>query len=288
MNAGVESIETHLNSAEITAKSRSNFALAFFFLPKERREGITHFYALSRLIDDAVDDAPDLQSGRERLRFWREEIGRCYGGFPQHPVSRDMQKTIRRFQIPREYLDLLIEGCEWDLVKNRYQDYEELKAYCYRVASTIGLVCMKIFGLDGKLAEQAAEELGMALQLTNILRDVQEDARRGRIYLSQEDLQRYRLTDEDILQGKISPKLKLLFKNQADRAQYYFDLAFTKMKKLPRRPLVAAWIMGKIYHRILVEIRRRDYNVFSVKVSLPKYQKVFIGLAEGLRSFLSF
>jgi len=267
-------------SKQVTAKSGSNFALAFFFLPRERREGITHFYALSRLIDDAVDDHP-AEEGARLLQYWREEIALCYDGTPRHPVTLEMQGTIRRFDIPKRYLDLLVEGCEMDLKKNRYESFQDLYQYCFRVAGVIGLICMKIFGLSGDLAEQAAEELGIALQLTNILRDVKADSQIGRVYLPQEDLKLYKIAEADLHAGKLSPNMKRMLKLTADRAQYYFDLAFTKMKKLPRRPLIAAWIMGRVYRDILRKIRKKDYDVFAQKVRVSKPKK----LAIALRTF---
>jgi 15-cis-phytoene synthase len=270
---------------KITAKSQSNFALSFLFLPKAQREGITNFYALSRVIDDAVDEAPSDEEARANLQFWKQEIALCYKGRPKNPVSLAMQKTIQDFNIPCHYLELLLEGCEWDLTKKRYQDFDELYQYCYRVAGAIGLICMKIFGLEGPEAEKAAEELGLALQLTNILRDIKIDAQMGRIYVPQEDIQRYRLTEADVTSGKMSPKLKVLLKNHAGRAQYYFDLAFTKMKKYPRKPLIAAWIMGRVYYRLLKKIRAKDYDVFSKKIAVSKPAKFWIAFSERLRAF---
>lgn len=269
---------------KITAKSNSNFALSFFFLPKAQREGITRFYALSRLIDDAVDDYPP-DEGKKLLEFWKEEIQLCYEGTPTHPVTLAMQETIRRFQIPKKYLDLLVEGCEMDLVKNRYGTFDELYQYCYRVAGVIGLTCMKIFGMEGESAEQSAVELGLALQLTNILRDIVADAEMGRIYIAQEDLQRYRLTEKELTEGPLGPKLHILLKLYSDRAQYYFDRAFTQMKKHPRKPLLAAWIMGRVYQELLQRIRGNNFNVYSGKISVSKPRKLWIALQEKLKAF---
>ncbi len=274
---------TAVTPEAITAASGSNFALSFFFLPKNQRRGITNFYALSRVIDDSVDEAPDPVQARRQIQFWALEVARCYEASPTHPVALAMQQTIREFEIPRRWLELLLEGCEMDLEKQRYQDFAELYEYCYRVAGVIGLISMKIFGLDGDAAQEAAIELGLALQLTNILRDVKVDAKLGRIYLPQEDIQRYRLSDQDLLEGRMSPKLKLLFKHHADRAQFYFDSAFTKMKKLTRKPLVAAWIMGRVYQRLLDKIRRSDYEVFSKAVSVSKLEKAWIAISEKIR-----
>lgn len=264
---------------EITAKSKSNFSLSFWFLPKNKRRGITNFYALSRVIDDAVDDHPPEEAVK-LLEFWKQEVNACYDGEPRHPVTQAMQQTIREFEIPKKYLDLLLEGCTWDIQKHRYETYEDLTQYCYRVAGTIGLISMKIFGLTGPKAEQAAEELGLALQLTNILRDIPADAGLGRIYLPQEDLKRYRITEAELLAGEITPKIHLLLKLQADRAQTYFDRAFTRMKQLPHKPLIAAWIMGRVYYELLRKIRGRHFDVFSKKISVSKFRKLLIAFAE--------
>jgi phytoene synthase len=271
---------------EITAASQSNFALSFWFLPKARRRGIVNFYALSRVVDDAVDDH-GAEAGGTLLAFWKKEIDLCYQGNPTHPVTRAMQGTIGEFNIPKNHLDLLIEGCEWDLKKKRYETFEELQAYCYRVASSIGLVCMKIFGLEGHDAEAAAAELGMALQLTNILRDIKTDAARGRIYIPREDLNRYRLSEAELVEGKGGAKLQTLLKLMADRAETCYHRAFTKMRPYPRRPLLAAWIMGRVYYRLLQKIRERHYDVFSKKITVAKFSRIKIAAQEYCKGLFS-
>jgi phytoene synthase len=272
-----------LNPAQITTQSKSNFSLSFLFLPKAQREGITAFYAFSRVVDDAVDDHGPEQ-GAELIEFWKNEVRLAYEGVPTHPVTQLLQKTIQQFQIPQRYLDLLVEGCGWDLKKTRYQTYDELYQYCYRVAGCIGLTCMKIFQLSGAEAEQAAEELGVALQLTNILRDVGEDAKRGRMYLPLEDLQMYHLSEAEVLAGNKGPKYFLLMKLMSERAETLYHRAFTKMEQMPRRPLIAAWIMGKIYFRLLKKIRTSNFEVFSKKITVPKFTKFQIAFGEFAKS----
>lgn len=273
---------TYQASDQVTAQSGSNFALSFFFLPKKKRQAMTHFYALSRLIDDAVDDYTG-EEAKEKLDFWKKEIAQCYGGKPSHPVTQGMQEAILEFNIPKKYLDLLIEGCEMDLHPTRYATYEDLKDYCYRVAGVVGLTCMKIFGLDSKEAEASAQELGLALQLTNILRDVAEDAKRGRLYIPLEDIKRYGLKEGSVLQGPINPKLKILFKLMHDRAETNFNRAFTKMKKLPKKPLLAAWMMGKVYERILQKIKAMDFDIYQKKISVSKASKLWIAFKQWIR-----
>ena len=266
-------------ASEVVRGSKSNFLLSFLALPPERREGISNFYALSRVIDDAVDEHGGEEAER-LLKFWRGEIALCYSGTPTHPVAQAMQTTIRNFHIPQRYLDLLVDGCAMDLHQQRYPNFPELYEYCYRVAGVIGLVCMNIFGLNGREAEEAAVDLGLALQLTNILRDIKADAELGRVYLPQDEIQRFGLSEADLLTGKMQPKLLPLLQFQADRAQDYFDRAFEAMKILPRKSLLAAWIMGKTYHRILRKIRSRNYDVFSKPVQLSKVGKAWIALRE--------
>jgi len=271
-----------VDTAQVLRSSKSNFILSFLALPPERREGISHFYALSRVIDDAVDEHGPEEAQR-LLKFWHEEIALCYQSRPSHPVTLAMQETIQRFDIPQRYLDLLVEGCEMDLKKNRYANFEELYEYCYRVAGVIGLVCMKIFGLDGDQAEIAAVDLGLALQLTNILRDIKTDASLGRIYLPQEEIRRFGLQESDLLAGQMQTKLLPLLQFQGERAQDYFDKAFTAMKQLPRKPLLAAWIMGKTYHKILKKIRKQGHDVFSKPIQVSKLEKSWTALRERFR-----
>lgn len=274
-----QTLATSEDAQAVVKGSKSNFVLSFLALPPEQREGISNFYALSRVVDDAVDEhGPD--EAAQLIKFWRQEIDLCYSGQPSHPVARAMQGTIRRFDIPHRYLELLIEGCEMDLSKKRYENFQELYEYCYRVAGVIGLVCMKIFGLGGKEAETSAVDLGLALQLTNILRDIKVDAEKGRLYLPQEEIKKFGLSEQDLLAGTMHSKLLPLLQFQAERAQGYFDRAFAAMKNLPRKPLIAAWIMGKTYHKILQKIRARDYDVFSEPIKLSKWGKSWIALRE--------
>ncbi len=282
MNPGIVASPSSLDPQQVTAKSQSNFAVSFWFLSKERRQALIHFYALSRVIDDAVDEHQGAEA-EQALAYWKREVDLCYSGTPTHPITQAMQHTVQCYGIPRKYLDLLIEGCEQDLHPRTIETFDDLYQYCYRVAGVIGLTCMKIFGVEGTEAEQAAEELGIALQLTNILRDVASDARRGRLYLPMEDLRRYRLSVAEVGHGPLTPRLKILLKLMADRAELYFDRAFTRMATLPRRPLRAAWLMGKVYKAILQKIRQRDYEIYSGKIKLSKLEKWRIVGRELLR-----
>ncbi|HCU24619.1 MAG TPA: squalene synthase HpnD [Deltaproteobacteria bacterium] len=280
--ATLSSGENQNDSSQVLRGSKSNFLLSFLSLPTEQREGISHFYALSRVIDDAVDEH-GAEEAAGLLEFWKREVALCYSDEPTHPITRSMRDSVRRFDIPRRYLELLIEGCEMDLRKKRYENFTELYEYCYRVAGVIGLTCMKIFGLGGERAEQSAVDLGLALQLTNILRDVKADAALGRIYLPREECLRFGVTEASLLRGTMEAGFRPLFAFQAERAQDYFDRAFAAMRELPRKPLVAAWIMGKTYEKILKKIQARHYDVFSKKVQLSKPVKLWIALREKFR-----
>ena len=271
---------------DITRQSKSNFTLSFFFLSAKRKNAMVHFYAFSRVVDDAVDEH-EAQEAQELIQFWKNEVRLCYTGRPTHPISIALQKSIQDFTIPQKYLDLIIEGCEQDIHKKRYATMDELRAYCYRVASVIGLVSMRIFGLVSETADKAAEELGLALQYTNILRDIKDDAQRDRIYIPQAELQRYKISESQIMSGQPSDKkLKLLLKIFADRAETHFQRAFTLLKQLPRRPLVAAWIMGKVYFAILKKIQKSHYDVYSQKIKISRHKKLFIAIKELFHAIL--
>ncbi len=271
---------------QITKKSKSNFSISFFFLNKERRFAITQFYAFNRIIDDAVDELPEGDA-QKNILYWREQINAIYFGHPEHTIAKSLQNIVRDFNIPKDYLDGILNGVAIDLHKKSFRDFDELSEYCFGVASLVGLVCMKIFGLAGKLAEDAAMQLGMALQLTNILRDVAIDGRKGRVYLPQSLLKEHGLTTQEILLGYPIPKVKTCLQDLADHAENYYDQAFANMEMLPRKPLTAAWMMGKVYYQLLQKIKRSQYAVYQKKITLSKLQKIKIVLQEMLKSWRS-
>ncbi len=215
--------------SRLTRKSRSNFFYAFLCLPRGQRDALYAVYAFCRIVDDAVDVGQDRDEQRRELARWREEIGRVYGGTPAHPAGERLQEAIRAFPIPRSVLDEIITGVEMDLDHPRYETFEDLYLYCYRVASAVGLACIEIFGYRDPRARDYAVHLGIALQLTNIMRDVQADARAGRVYLPQEDLRRFGVTAEDLAAGRYTPGFVELMAWEAARAREYYERAWAAL-----------------------------------------------------------
>ncbi|MGH7370327.1 MAG: squalene/phytoene synthase family protein, partial [Candidatus Methylomirabilales bacterium] len=191
--------------ATLVRKSRSSFYCSFLFLPRAKREAIYAVYALCRAVDDIADDPGDVEAKAERLKGWREELDRCYAGRPTHPITRALRDCLNRYPIPKGYFDEVIAGVEMDLAVTRYPTIADLAQYCYRVASVVGLICIEIFGYRREATKEYAINLGLALQLTNILRDLKTDGRRGRIYLPQEDLERFGYSEDDLLHCRYTP-----------------------------------------------------------------------------------
>ncbi|MBL7685813.1 MAG: squalene/phytoene synthase family protein [Deltaproteobacteria bacterium] len=274
------------SARSITEKSRSNFSGSFFFLSPEKRRAMEALYAFCRLVDDAVDESASKMEAEEKLSHWKKELDRAYQteGSPEHPVMREVKWMAPHFSIPKKYFDEILLGVRMDLDKNRYQNFEELCHYTYGVASVVGLVCMKIFEVEGEKAEQSAILLGRALQLTNILRDIKSDATRGRIYLPLQDLERFSLKEEDILQARKGPRFDSFILDQVGRTERIYQEAFSLMKEFPRKSLLAAWIMGKVYHKILHEIKKQPRLPFERKIKLSKGTKMRIALAEWVKS----
>src|SRR5512140_3698535 len=214
-------------SRAITRKSASNLALAFVLLPRAKRDGMSALYAFCREVDDAADEeSRPVPERREQLAAWRADVRRaCEGGSPQFPVNRDLQPIIQQYHLPFEHFDALVQGVEMDLDIKRYEDYEQLELYCYRVASVVGLLSIEIFGYSDPACRKYAICLGKALQLTNILRDVRSDAERGRIYLPLSELARFKVAPEEILRLEYSPRFIELANSVAQRARQFYRLA---------------------------------------------------------------
>ena len=269
---------------KLTRRSRSNFFYSFLFLPRPRREAIYAVYAFSRAVDDVVDEMADPAEAAEGLAEWRREVDRMYGGRgggggrPEHPIAVQMAEAVRAFHIPRELPLALIDGCEMDLARGRYETFEDLYRYCYHVASVIGLMCIEVFGYRTESAKCYAEKLGIAFQLTNILRDVRPDAERGRIYLPREDLDRFGCREEEILGGVYGDRFIALMKFQCERAHRFYEEAREALVPEDRPGMLAAEIMGGIYRRLLREIENLRYDVFRNTVSLSRLQKMWIAL----------
>ena len=264
--------------SRLTRKSRSNFFYAFLCLPRAQREAIYACYAFCRIVDDAVDLGQDRAAQRAELRRWRDEIARVYEGQPEHPAGQRLQVAVRQFPIPRVALEEIIAGVEMDMDHPTYETFETLYPYCYRVASAVGLCCIEIFGYTDPRAREYAVNLGAALQLTNILRDVHADARIGRVYLPQSDLRRFGVTAEDLAQGRYTPQFVELMTFEAARAREYYERAWAALPPGDARSLFAAEIMGRTYFALLRAIEARRFDVFNGRVTLPAHRRVGIAL----------
>ncbi len=264
-------------SVAITKRSGSNLALAFILLPKERRRGMAALYAFCREVDDVADeDSRPVAERTQMLEAWREDVrAACSGGAPCFPVNRELEPVIRAYGLRFELFDELIRGCEADLVRHRYETYDELEQYCYRVASVVGLLSIEVFGYTDSGCREYAVHLGKALQLTNILRDVRRDAERGRIYLPAEELRRHRVTEEEILQGVYSERYVRAAEAVADRARGFYRAARNALPAVDRRSMVAAELMGSVYWRLLKKLEASRFHVFGPEPTrLSKFQKL--------------
>jgi phytoene synthase len=271
-----------ISPASITKKSRSNFYYAFLALPRARREALYAVYAFCRTVDDIADGesagGPDEQ--RRQLAEWRADVGRCYeaDGEPRHPVARQLAAAVRTYAIPRTALEAIIEGVEMDLDGTTYETADDLYPYCYRVASAVGRCCIEIFGYTDPAARTYAVNLGVALQWTNILRDVGADARAGRVYLPQEDLRTFAVSADDLREGRVTEGFLKLMAHEADRARDYYRAAWAALPAADARSLVPAEIMGRIYYALLGEIEARGFRVFGERVTVPTHRKIAIAL----------
>jgi phytoene synthase len=273
----------------VTKRSGSNFYYSFLFLPRSRRDAMYAVYAFCKEVDSAVDDAPPGTDPQEQLRRWRHELVAAYHGTPSFPVTISLAEHVRRLAIPQEYFDDLISGIEMDLSTKRYATFDALSVYCYRVASVVGLICLHVFGTRTVDARTYAIKLGLAFQLTNILRDLGTDADAGRIYLPQEDLARFGYTEEDLLKRTYSARFTELMRFECARARGYYHDAETIATSLPaaeRRALTVAEIMRGIYMRILGRIERSHYQVYGPRISLAPSYRLAIAAGVYLRSLL--
>ena len=270
--------------AQLTRKSRSNFYYSFLVLSKEKREAIYAVYAFCRSVDDVADGKASAREKQLLLDDWKRELERCYKGNAQHPITAKLAHSLQRFPIPKEHFAELIAGVEMDLTHTRYATFGELYEYCYRVAGVVGLMCIEIFGYRNPKAREYAIALGVALQLTNIMRDLQGDAERDRIYLPQEDLARFGYREEELFQHAYTPAFIELMSFAGNRARQYFQQARHLLTEEDRRSLIAAEIMGAIYYRLLATIEGQRYRVFDRTITLPTSQKLWIALSIWARS----
>ena len=276
----VSTTNSHFTNARVT-----NFYYAFVFLPREKRLAIEAVYAFARRGDDITDSGLDPAEAAAALVRYRQALDACYAQETSRlntPELHALADAIKRFKIPREPFEDLILGLEMDLTGTRYQTFEELSLYCYRVASTIGLICIEIFGYHNPRTREYAVNLGTALQLVNILRDLQRDAQRGRIYLPQEDLDRFGVRPAELLAAAYNDPFIELMQFECDRARHYFDLARQMLPAEDRQSMKAAEIMAAIYWDILKRIQKRCYNVFGKRVRVPRPLKLWTALSVYL------
>lgn len=277
--------------AEIPKVESSNFLYSFSFLPKEERSAINSVYAFFSYIDDIVDTNPDkskeiIQKKMKRLAWWEKEIDKIYNSKQQNHFLNPFVKSIERFAIPKQYFLTLINGCRTDLIKNSYQTFDELKSYCYSVASIVGLTCIEIFGYKYEETKNYAINLGYALQLTNIIRDVKIDKDRGFIYLPKEDLEKFNYTENDLINEVYNDNFRSLMRFQVQRAREFYHLARTSLRPDEKSRLLAAEIMDSIYFRLLEKIELNDYNIFDKKIKVSTSHKLMIALRHWLHNKL--
>jgi phytoene synthase len=283
----------------------TNFYYSFLVLPAAKRDAIVAVWDFCRAVDDAVDEIEEPPAGvgaarvpgggaAEEVARWRREVAAVFeAGSPQTPQGRALVPLLKTFPLPRSAFDALVEGVEMDLGARRYETFADLYEYCIRVASAVGLMCLEIFGYEDPRSRQYATDLGVALQLTNILRDVPGDFERGRLYVPLEDLRRFGCTEHDLRAeidragaGVRSPAVKELLRFQGMRARQYYARAAAALPRSDARRLVAAQIMGSIYSGLLTRIERADYDVFSRVVRIPRPQRALLAFATWSRTLL--
>lgn len=264
---------------EKTVKSGSSFYYSFIFLPQQKRDAITALYAFCREVDNIVDECADLHVAQAKLNWWRSEIDRLYQDKPQHPISKALLKPVKTYNLAAEHFIEIIDGMEMDLNFNRYEDFKQLQLYCYRVASVVGLLSAQIFGFNNRKTMKFAHDLGMAFQLTNITRDVGEDARRNRIYLPLDELAKFNVTEEDILHSRESAAVKQLLDYQIERAESYYDRALQELPAEDRKNQRAGLMMAAIYRTLLREIKADGaQKVLNARTSLGTMRKLYLAM----------
>lgn len=270
----------------ITKQSNTSFYFSFSLLPKTQREAIHTVYAFCRCTDDIVDEGTDKEQQAAILKRWRLELERSWHGYSQYPILNQLSQMAQKFKIPLEHFFELIKGMEMDLGRNRYETFDELRVYCYRVASTVGLMCTEIFGYKNENSKLYAENLGIALQLTNILRDIKADAKKGRIYIPGEDLRRFGYTEE-VFAHRYTPEFMNLMEFECTRARQFYTLADSYLSAEDTPRFFAAKIMETIYLHLLKRIKRSRYNVFEKKISISRLRKFAVAIRIWLQNKLT-
>jgi phytoene synthase len=258
------------------SQSGSSFYYSFLFLPPERRRAITALYAFCREVDDVVDECTDVAVARTKLAWWRTEVAALYAGQPHHPVAQALAAVVTTFKLPQQRLHEIIDGMEMDLTQRRYANFAALKQYCHRVAGVVGLLSAEIFGYADPRTLDYAENLGMAFQLTNIIRDVGEDARRDRVYLPLDELARFNVPVADIMHARATPEFRQLMEFQVERALEYYRAAFAALPAIDRKAQRPGLVMAAIYQTLLAEMRADGLPVLTQRTSLTPLRKLWI------------
>ena len=266
------------------AKSGSSFYYSFLFLPPGKRRAITALYAFCREVDDVVDECSDINVARATLNWWRGEVAEIYAGRPQHPVALALAPVVKRFNLAQEHLLEIIDGMEMDIDRPRYPDFKSLQLYCYRVASVVGLLSAEIFGYSDRRTLKYAHDLGIAFQLTNIIRDVGEDARRNRIYLPMDEMRQFGVTAADILEARETENFHRLMAFQVERAQRYYRQAFDHLPAADRKAQRTGLIMAAIYRATLDEIEKSGCHVLRERISLGSGYKLWLACKAWLKN----
>lgn len=264
---------------EISKKSKSSFYYAFNLLPNEKRDAMNTVYAFCRQTDDIIDEGNEPDEMKyEKLHKWRVEFEKAFNGNSEYLLLNKLANTISKFNIPLDPFFDLLKGMEMDLQRKTYLTFDDLVVYCYRVASTVGLMCIEIFGYKNKSAKDFAIDLGIALQLTNILRDVKKDAKNGRVYLPQEDLKRFSLTENDIYLNSYNSNFVNMMQYEVERAKSYFERATNELDLDDKPSMFAARAMQHIYYKLLKKISDANYDVYSNNIRVSNFEKIGISL----------
>lgn len=286
MRDGIDAAYEYCQS--LTKREAKNFYYGFILLPNGQRRAIYSAYAFARKCDDIVDEGLPRGEATLRLAAYREQLDRCLRGQPEGPIFTALRRTIEEYSIPHQYFYDLISGVETDLTVRRYPSFEDLRRYCYLVASVVGLISIEIFGYrGGEKARGYAADLGIALQLTNILRDIREDAGRDRIYLPQDEMAKHGYTEEDLAAGRVTPQFQRLVGFQVERARRYYNRGRMLLPYLPRRARACVGVMAGIYNSILDDIAADPGVVFRSRVSLSTGQKLALAVKELVRSVVA-
>ncbi len=266
-------------------QSGSSFYYSFLFLPPDKRRAITALYAFCREVDDVVDDCSDENVARTTLAWWRTQVAAIYEGTPQHPVCQALAPVVRQFNLPQEQLHEIIDGMEMDLTQHTYADFKALQLYCYRVASVVGLLAAEIFGYSDRATLKYAHDLGIAFQLTNIIRDVGEDARRGRIYLPLDERLRFGVSADDILNARESGGFHKMMRFQIERAQQFYRQAFEQLPAADRKAQRTGLIMAAIYRATLDEVLASGCHVLKERITLTPLRKLWLSWRTWVKNW---